>query len=43
MPEDKKKEIKSFFTHKNYYKSVAIVSFKIDLLINYQLLNGVIA
>ena len=43
MPEDKKKEIKSFFTDKKYCKSVAIVSFKIYLLINYQLLNGVIA
>ena len=38
MPEDKK-ELKLFLINEKYYEVVDIVSFKINTLINYLLLN----
>ena len=42
VPEDKKKEIETFFTDEKC-QIVGIVSSKINMLINYRLLNRVVA
>ena len=43
MPEDKEKEINPFLIDKKGCKVVGIVSTKINIIINYQVVNGAVA
>ena len=42
-PEDKKKETEPFQIHQNQYKAAGIDSTKINMFLDYQLLNGAVA
>ena len=43
IKEGKKNQVKSFLIDEKQYKDFAIFSTKINMLINYQLLSGVVA